>query len=71
MQLLSQQQNELLKKLAIETFVQAASAVFIATFIGQSSLMNIEHNIHLKTDAVKSCTMTVEKVFVKGNKSEL
>ncbi|NEQ38717.1 MAG: hypothetical protein F6K40_21575 [Okeania sp. SIO3I5] len=71
MQPLSQQQNQLLKKLAIEIFVQAASAVFLAAFIGKSSLINIEHNIHLKTDPVKSCTMTVEKVILKRNKSEL
>ena len=71
MQPLSKGQIKLLKKLAIETFVQAASAVFIAAFIGRSSLINIEHNINLKTDAVKSCTITVEKVFVKGNQRKL
>ncbi|GFZ98565.1 hypothetical protein [Okeania sp. KiyG1] len=74
---LSQEQIELLKKQAIETFVKAANAIFIVaviisqTGIAKSSLINVVFNINLKTNVVKPCTMTVEKFVVKGNKDKL
>lgn len=72
MQALSQEQIERLKKEAIASFVKAANAPFIVAVIGQtgvgkSSLINALFNTDLKTDAVKPCTMIVEKVVVKGN----
>ncbi|NEP83709.1 MAG: hypothetical protein F6K39_39625 [Okeania sp. SIO3B3] len=77
MQVLSQEQIELMKKHATETFLNAANATFIVaviisqTGIVKSSLINVVFNINLKNNVVKPCTMTVEKVVVKGNKDEL
>ncbi|NEN93718.1 MAG: hypothetical protein F6K48_34545 [Okeania sp. SIO3H1] len=67
----------MLKKQAIEIFVKAANATFIVVVIiskigiAKISLINVVFNINLKTNVVKPCTMTVEKVVVKGNKDEL
>ncbi|NEO56769.1 MAG: hypothetical protein F6K54_29065 [Okeania sp. SIO3B5] len=77
MQVLSQEKIELLKKLATETFLKAVNATFIVVVIiskiglAKISLINVVFNINLKTHVVKPCTMTVEKVVVKGNKDEL
>ncbi|MDJ0737579.1 MAG: 50S ribosome-binding GTPase [Nostocaceae cyanobacterium] len=70
---LSPEQIERLKKETIDSFIKAANAPFSVAVVGQtgvgkSSLINSLFNTDLKTDAVKPCTMAIERVSFKGEK---